>query len=989
MQSMTLARGSTTNSLHSKATHSTAGTWNTNHTGTTDATDSNADQLIGSFRTQGAQLREPFPEDWNCLVPDNHRLVSSFGPDGLDPVQWWQGILLALPTFIVVCISVLMFSDIGGIDGLLAYTFFFSVGKVLKGPMVALSVGSVLALRALGWNVGQHRRTLRATVLTAYVLLSTCCCFVDSYPHAPLVCMNLQIPLLFGVSRRLYAKRFPSAILYRVIAVICLAMALLLLSTWCCWMNLQPATLLTDAAGHRREATWLESSEHRFFASRLLLRILEDLRSPPPAACDASRKASVGEAGKLGLTDELACGKVRLMFLMICFGPAMQAIWLLHIAAFCSLRALLFVGALSTGADEYSAGIAIADVVFWSYAVFVSISFLALWCWAQLSAYSLASSLVVTFAMAGISSLTLWAHLSVKWSDLIKVAAERTYVLPLSILLVTDWFKAFCFALAAPCVVALTIYDLVCRQLQRILQVKLEGSPYFTRRGERVRLGISAWHWGSVLEKTFWWCMGFIAITVFAGQLLVVLLSRLNASLLETQHFKFVAYVFCSAGLVMLLIPLVPGILVYILAGIIIIRRAMQEPDVGFWQGAGLAIAGSLALKLSAVVILQNVVGRVLGNCFAVRKILGAHRMEMRAIEHILLQRRLPLMKVLILCGCPEWHTSVLSGILRVGIFQTLLGTLPVLALIVPCVLAGAFFLEDKWSGLSSLMIMFIIISQGCLSISATWSVLWVMQQKGTGLMQWRQEHEKAQKLSRRLQTTDAMYSLCVQWENQNVYMKVFLVSSASLSLFSSYVAFFMSSTFLPEYGIASELHSPHIREGLQGEPLSLLLPEGYFLLVVLSLAMACRGIYSMLAWARFATLDRYTRMLAQDAFGSLACSAPQSARLSLATPSQGGHPECPPQALPPAPPLVSLPSFAVGGDDAWVQEVAVATPVAPSTESGVVQCAGESAPPEETCLPDIPRDSLAPPVVAEHVCQAPGEKLEFDSEQCLRTLHL
>src|SRR5690606_20034044 len=65
--------------------------------------------------------------------------------------------------------------------------------------------------------------------------------------------------------------------------------------------------------------------------------------------------------------------------------------------------------------------------------------------------------------------------------------------------------------------------------------------------------------------------------------------------------------------------------------------------------------------------------------------------------------------KVTILVGGPDWPTSVISGVLRMKLASMLLGSLPVLFLIAPCVVAGAFLLKSNeggfWSNGSTIML--------------------------------------------------------------------------------------------------------------------------------------------------------------------------------------------------------------------------------------------------------------------------------------------
>jgi predicted membrane protein len=50
--------------------------------------------------------------------------------------------------------------------------------------------------------------------------------------------------------------------------------------------------------------------------------------------------------------------------------------------------------------------------------------------------------------------------------------------------------------------------------------------------------------------------------------------------------------------------------------------------------------------------------------------------------------------KIGILCGGPDWPTSVLTGLLKCNLAEMMIGTLPMIFLIIPTVLTGAFFLK-------------------------------------------------------------------------------------------------------------------------------------------------------------------------------------------------------------------------------------------------------------------------------------------------------
>jgi hypothetical protein len=86
----------------------------------------------------------------------------------------------------------------------------------------------------------------------------------------------------------------------------------------------------------------------------------------------------------------------------------------------------------------------------------------------------------------------------------------------------------------------------------------------------------------------------------------------------------------------------------------------------------------------------------------------------MRAVRKILSRPGLDIAKVAILCGGPDWPTSVLTGIMDLSFWQMLLGTQPIVVLICPCVLAGAFLLrtEGVWDSIGGIAVTVAAVTQ-------------------------------------------------------------------------------------------------------------------------------------------------------------------------------------------------------------------------------------------------------------------------------------
>ena len=84
-----------------------------------------------------------------------------------------------------------------------------------------------------------------------------------------------------------------------------------------------------------------------------------------------------------------------------------------------------------------------------------------------------------------------------------------------------------------------------------------------------------------------------------------------------------------------------------------------------------------LVLKLCAVAVQQKVFGEMMAEKRVwILFLIGINSPTTRAIKKILMVPGLNLPKIVILCGGPDWPTSVTTGILKCSLPQMLLGTL-------------------------------------------------------------------------------------------------------------------------------------------------------------------------------------------------------------------------------------------------------------------------------------------------------------------------
>jgi len=211
---------------------------------------------------------------------------------------------------------------------------------------------------------------------------------------------------------------------------------------------------------------------------------------------------------------------------------------------------------------------------------------------------------------------------------------------------------------------------------------------WLTIEGRDLVREFMSWDRAAVYSWSLFWGVGFITLSVIASKFTTLFLSWLiNA----TQHMSLVVVtsIMVGVGVLMFLLPPVPGAPIYLTMGIVIIPVGSET--LGLVWSIVYAMAVSTVLKLLATALQQKMIGGLLMNQVGVRQLVGVNTPVIRAMKLLLSSDGLTIPKVAILCGGPDWPTSVLCGIMGLPLLPNLIGTLPVIALVVPTVLAGSF----------------------------------------------------------------------------------------------------------------------------------------------------------------------------------------------------------------------------------------------------------------------------------------------------------
>ena len=246
------------------------------------------------------------------------------------------------------------------------------------------------------------------------------------------------------------------------------------------------------------------------------------------------------------------------------------------------------------------------------------------------------------------------------------------------------------FLLLSACIRQARIFGLSMANTKRDADADFE---YFTAAG----WGMLKWLFSDVTAVFTWTAyiaMFYFIIDVGVGKGAVLFLGWM-IGVMKDYSPAVVLVCFVLLGVGMFLLPPVPGPPVYLTGGVLLVGS--MEDSMGFWGASFVCIFVCWLVKLLSCSLQQKWFGEGLGGYVGVRYTVGINSKQMRAIRYCLMQPGFSPAKIAILCGGPDWPTSVLCGILRVPLYESVLGTSPVLVLYLAyTVLAGAFMLKTN-----------------------------------------------------------------------------------------------------------------------------------------------------------------------------------------------------------------------------------------------------------------------------------------------------
>jgi hypothetical protein len=391
------------------------------------------------------------------------------------------------------------------------------------------------------------------------------------------------------------------------------------------------------------------------------------------------------------------------------------------------------------------------------------------------------------------------------------------------------------------------------KQRVRLLRNPTLPADMFSPTIQRVYNNVVTWHVGGVMS----WML-IISMLIFAldvvGKTAYVLLA-IVAERIKNYSLILVSVTLAFVGFLVFMNPLMPGPVVYFVVGVVVTRRICDGakasaglepedacPDITFASSLFLCTTICFLVKLAAVCG-QMEIGRLMGLNVRIQRLCQVDQPFIRAIELILGMPGLFPGKVAILCGGPDWPTSVLCGILRQSKAKMCFGTSPMFFVCMPSVLGGAILNMPPggiWGQLVGLALLFALLSQTLIGVVATY---YVNEYMGTDdpevlkqLYDPRPEHAAVEELSRKSAAYEAAFRTVTAWSRMTGTQRKLLVVGTAGTLGTALLVSTNSSTFFRKFSATSKIHEPYDKEppGLNGSALNLVKsPQGWVLIAV------------------------------------------------------------------------------------------------------------------------------------------------------------
>lgn len=406
-------------------------------------------------------------------------------------------------------------------------------------------------------------------------------------------------------------------------------------------------------------------------------------------------------------------------------------------------------------------------------------------------------------------------------------------------MLKSDWLKGFVMLIFPYWIIffaSISCLNQLVRKCRGIEDARQYGSAddekqlllettWLTKAARRAFKKIYLWNWTSIVGKGY--AMGIILFTlnVVAEKCIYLLLIYVGETFDQIPaepipKAVLVLVLWYCVGIIGFLLPPVPGPPIYLFGGVVVVRTFADCGGDGFWYGVVIVILFSLILKLNACAMQQKLIGEMLGSQAWVRAACGVQTPFIRAVEMLLKQDGLTAGKVAILCGGPDWPTSVLTGLLRCDLLQMTMGTAPIIVLIAPTVLTGAFFLKEEpiYGTVGTLLFMGSLIICTCLGLLATYAVQNLLEAHSNYLKIKLKRNRKLDWLDERAARLNDIYWSENEWSKLPWYVQSLMVLGLLVMNYSLFLFTWFSDDCFGEFDLQTsserfdDSHPEHIQ---------------------------------------------------------------------------------------------------------------------------------------------------------------------------------
>jgi len=727
-----------------------------------------------------------------------------------------------------------LFSDMGIASH--TYTFFapkkismfYGNGLILCG--ICMAILFYIADWRL-WKVWWHK--VGTGVAVIYIVCAGTVLKSRKYPFFPSVIGMFHVPLLLGLLRSSVVRHVRRSHFYMAVACCTFLCFLTTLISWLFWIRVRSfdginmwnvqtqARLAADYITLYQETLITIDNRKRSLDYSWDCVVHADSKYDYKLTANQTfvRGKRIGDSDRRARQKE--CARIKTCWFLAYIVPLICAGVNLVFSAFCLLNAAIVkLGYVS----KY-------DKILKMFIFILLIAILIMWVCSSFAGGSMMLTYVIAaFTVAGIATLTVWVCMELGQQAISTIMMNSKIMSMLFAIATSNWFRAGLWVGCACFVFPCLIIDALNQRVRRSRRTT-QHTGVLTQGCEELLQKLRKWNWAEILVNANWQVILYYTLFVGIARFTPIFLSWLNHHLQLVNFIAVLAMLF-FIGFTMFLLPPVPGIPVYMTTGIILAARG-RKLYIGYWGGIMVGLLLSWVLKLVALCA-QYALGYYMGKSVKIQKQVGVHLSAIRAIEVILKTSGLNIPKVAILLGGPDWPTSVLCGILKLNLFQCIVGTAPIIFLLAPMVIAGGLLSGDPSgdsqdngnSGLATSMQAIAFLLQLLSGVVAAYYIQDLLFKQSEVLSERRPEHQPIYDLVEQEVAYNESYNFVMKWTNLSNKMRTIIIIS-NLEMIGCCWAFtLMAEVLWLNFEIKDKFYDP---EGLNGNPFSVMQwPAGY-----------------------------------------------------------------------------------------------------------------------------------------------------------------